>query len=169
MEHVTEAAAAAPAGFRLEGYGSENPACDPQTPLEQAFRVLDEAKPPRARHGNRLVVCAAAEIAPGERRIVDDPESGVSVGVFNIGGTFHAVKNVCPHLGAPLCRGSVHATHRPGDLFEMNPAFAGRILRCPWHGWEFDIVTGKGLYDAASRVATYPCEVDEDGNVVVCL
>jgi hypothetical protein len=89
-------------GFRLEGYATENPACDPQTPLEQAFRVLDEARPPKARSRGRLVVGAASEIAPGERRIVDDAETGLSIGVFNVGGRFFAVKNVCPHLGAPL-------------------------------------------------------------------
>jgi 3-phenylpropionate/trans-cinnamate dioxygenase ferredoxin subunit len=154
-------------GFRLEGYATENPTCDPQTPLEQAFRVLDEARPPKARSRGRLVVGAASEIAPGERRIVDDAETGLSIGVFNVGGRFFAVKNVCPHLGAPLCRGSIHATHRPGQVHEYREDFSGRILRCPWHGWEFDVVTGKALYDAKSRVATYACEVDESGDVVV--
>ena len=42
-------------------------------------------------------------------------------------------------------------------------------MRCPWHGWEFDIVTGKALYDASSRVATYVCEVSSDGDLVVLL
>ena len=156
-------------GFRLDGYGTENPACDPQTPLEHAFRVLDEARPPKARSRGRLVVGPAAEIPPGKKRIVEDPETGLSVGVFNIDGAFHAIKNVCPHLGAPLCQGSLHATHRPSDVSEFRADFAGRILRCPWHGWEFDVVTGKGLYDKNSRVATYVCEVDENGDVVVLI
>lgn len=89
-----------------------------------------------------------------------------SIGVFNINGRFHAVKNVCPHQGAPLCQGSVHATHRPSDVQQFDPAYSGRILRCPWHGWEFDIVTGKGLYDRNARVATCPVEIDGEGNVV---
>jgi nitrite reductase/ring-hydroxylating ferredoxin subunit len=115
------------------------------------------------------VACAAADLAPGEKRIVEDPETGVSIGVFNVGGEFYALKNVCPHLGAPLCQGSIHATHRPGVVFEFKADLAGRVLRCPWHGWEFDIVTGKALYDARSRVASYPCHVDEKGDVVVSL
>ena len=65
--------------------------------------------------------------------------------------------------------GSVHGTHRPSEVQEFVPDFAGRILRCPWHGWEFDIVTGKALYDKNSRVATYPCRVDENNDVVVDL
>ncbi len=141
------------------GYGSENAAID------FAFRIVEEARPPKARSAGRLVVCAASELPPGSKRIVQHGTS--SIGVFNIAGTFHAIKNVCPHQGAPLCAGSVHATHRPSDVCEFDPAYAGRIIRCPWHGWEFDIITGKGLYDAKSRIATYVCEVDDDGNVVV--
>jgi len=40
--------------------------------------------------------------------------------------------------------------------------------RCPWHGWEFDLVTGVGLYDPYrhERGATYDAEV-EDGEVVL--
>jgi nitrite reductase (NADH) small subunit len=145
----------------LEGYGSEHPA------LDKAFRIIDEAKPPKARHRAAIVVCAASELPPGEKRVVQEPESGISIGVFNVDGEFFALKNVCPHLGAPLCLGSIHATHRPSPVFEFRPDLAGRVLRCPWHGWEFDIVTGKALYDASSRVASYPCRVDENGDVVV--
>ena len=145
------------------GFGSENDA------LDTAFRIVDEARPPTARQRGRLVVCAASELAPGQKRVVTDPETGVSLGVFNIGGEFFALRNVCPHQGAPLCLGSVHGTHRPSPVFVLRPDLQGRVLRCPWHGWEFDIVTGKALYDATSRVATYVCEVSDDGDVVVLL
>ena len=145
----------------LEAYGTENAA------LDYAFRIIDEAKLPKARQHGSLIVCAAADVPPGDKRIVSDPETGLSYGVFNIGGSFFALKNVCPHRGAPLCQGSLHATHRPSDIFEFHPDLTGRILRCPWHGWEFDIVTGKGLYDANSRVATYRCSVDINGDIVI--
>lgn len=147
--------------IKLPGYGSENAA------LDHAFRIIDEGLPPKARSRGKIVVCAASELAPGQKRIVDDPESSLSLGVFNINGEYFALKNVCPHQGAPLCMGSVHATHRPSDVFEFRPDLEGRVLRCPWHGWEFDIVTGKALYDARSRVATYACFIDENGDVVV--
>jgi hypothetical protein len=52
------APAAAPGSdLKLEGYGSEHPA------LDKAFRIIDEAKPPKARHRGKIVVCAASEIA----------------------------------------------------------------------------------------------------------
>ena len=151
-------------GFTItDGYGGE----PTEAALEVAFRIAHEAKPPKARQRGRITVCPASEIAPGQRRIVEDSKSGISLGVFNIVGQFFAVKNVCPHAGAPLCQGSIHATHAPSDVFAFQPDLAGRVLRCPWHGWEFDIVTGKGLYDRNSRVANYVCEVDENGDIVV--
>lgn len=142
------------------GFGTESP-------LDYAFAVVEAAEPPVARRDRTIVVGPAEDIAPGEKRIVD--VEGFSIGIFNVGGSFHAIKNVCPHAGAPLCQGRIQTTHRPSDVGEYDPAFEGRILRCPWHGWEFDVVTGKGLYDRAGRVATYPTEIDGDGNLVVKL
>lgn len=143
------------------GFGTENPC------IEHAFSIADAAQPPVAKRGKELVVCKAEEIPPGERRIFE--EGKISFGVYNIKGRFHAIKNVCPHAGAPLCRGHIQTTHRPGEVGAYDPALEGRVLRCPWHGWEFDIVTGKGLYDRNSRVATYPVSIDEDGYLVVTL
>ena len=140
-------------------YGMENRAID------FAFKIAFESQPPKARAGKRVTVCAASELPPGQRRIVEVPPH--SIGVFNINGTYHAIRNVCPHYGAPLCQGSVHATHRPAEVHQFEPALHGRVLRCPWHGWEFDIPTGKGLYDKNSRVMTFPVEVDAKGDVVV--
>lgn len=143
------------------GYGPEN------APIDYAFKIATEAAPPKARSNGRLTVCAATDLPPGKKRIVN--EGRLSLGVFNIGGTFYALKNVCPHQGAPLCEGSLHATHAPSEVHEYDPCLHGRVIRCPWHGWEFDVVTGKGLYDATSRVATYACEVDANGDVVVLI
>jgi nitrite reductase (NADH) small subunit len=39
---------------------------------------------------------------------------------------------------------------------------AGRILRCAWHGWEFDIETGQTLVDPRVRAQTYPVTVEEE-------
>jgi nitrite reductase (NADH) small subunit len=143
------------------GFGPEN-SC-----IEHAFKIADAAEPPTAKRGRQLVVCKADEILPGERRIVEDEK--ISIGVYNIKGQFYAIKNVCPHAGAPLCQGHIQTTHRPGEVGEFEPTLEGRVLRCPWHGWEFDIITGKGLYDRNSRVATYPVEVSAEGYIVVTL
>lgn len=140
------------------GFGTESP-------LDYAFAVVEKAEAPRARGRGKIEVGLASEIAPGEKKIVE--EGALSIGVYNIGGAFFAIKNVCPHAGAPLCQGHIQTTHRPSEVGKYDPALEGRVLRCPWHGWEFDIVTGKGLYDTKSRVATYPVTIGEDGKVRV--
>jgi nitrite reductase (NADH) small subunit len=142
------------------GFGTE-------APLDYAFAVIDEAKPAVAKRGKSLTICPASEIGVGEKRIVE--ADGLSIGVYNIKGEYFAIRNVCPHAGAPLCQGHIQTTHRPSGVGEYDPALEGRVLRCPWHGWEFDIVTGKGLYDRNSKVATYPVKVDENGDLILTI
>ena len=114
----------------------------------------------------RRVVCRADEIAPGERRVVE--LDGASIGVFNVGGTFHALRNRCPHRGGALCEGPVTGTALPTREHAYAYGREGEILRCAWHGWEFDIRTGQALVDPTVRARAFPVVV-EDGNIVVCL
>ena len=58
------------------------------------------------------VVAEAGEIPPGGRKIVE--VEGRSIGIFNVGGEYLAVRNRCPHQGGPLCLGTlVGASTRP--------------------------------------------------------
>jgi nitrite reductase (NADH) small subunit len=105
-------------------------------------------------------VARASEIPPGGRKIVEI--EGRSIGVFNVHGTFVAVLNVCPHELAPVCLGAVRGTalaSMPGEYFWGRE---GEILACPWHGWEFDLLTGRALADARKRLRLYPVVVRED-------
>ncbi len=89
--------------------------------------------------------------------------NGRSIGVFNVDGRLYAVKNVCPHKQAPLCRGTVGGTMLPSKPGEFEFGLEGRVLKCPWHGWEFDLATGECLFGISGRrVATYPVEVQDD-------
>jgi 3-phenylpropionate/trans-cinnamate dioxygenase ferredoxin subunit len=48
---------------------------------------------------------------------------------------------------------------RPGEITYTRE---GEILRCPWHGWEFDLATGRSVFDPnRTRVKSYPVEVEE--------
>ena len=49
----------------------------------------------------------------------------------------------------------------PGQLRRVRE---GRVARCPWHQWEFDITTGVNLADPEKRVRTYEVDVT-DGQV----
>ena len=105
------------------------------------------------------VVGTVGEIGPGQRKIVEI--EGVSIGVFNVGGTYHALRNRCPHQGAPLCLGSVKGTTLPSAPGEYVWAREGEILRCPWHGWEFDLLTGRSIFNPHRvRVKSYEVTVE---------
>ena len=110
-----------------------------------------------APHAHRVAL--VDEIPPGERRIV--LVEGRSIGVFNVRGTFYAIRNLCPHQQAPLCEGRLLGTTLPSRPGEYVYGREGEILRCPWHGWEFDVTTGRSLYDPGRcRVRAYPVTVD---------
>jgi nitrite reductase (NADH) small subunit len=91
---------------------------------------------------------------------VEGREVGVVVDATD--GRVFGVRNRCPHHGAPLCLGRVREREagEPGR-YELG---GRRALRCPWHGWEFDLATGRCLDDPTLRVAVYPAEV-ADGRV----
>lgn len=108
------------------------------------------------------VVAPVSELPPGERRIVE--VEGRSIGVFNVGGSYYALRNACPHQGAPLCLGSLGGTSAPAAPGEYVWEREGEILSCPWHGWEFDIRTGRSLFDPRkTRVRSYEVAVEPDG------
>jgi len=138
--------------------------CGKLKAIDAAFATADAAEAPRPRT-REVVVGRADEVPVGGRKIVQIDH--LSIGVFHLEGGFHAIRNFCPHQGAELCKGTIHGTYRPGPAMEFTPALPGRVLRCPWHGWEFDIVTGKGLYDDRGRVSTYEVRVNEAGELIV--
>lgn len=129
-------------------------------PVERAFAEAEKGVSPKQR-AREVPICRAEEIPVGSRKIVQIEH--LSIGIFHLERGFFAVRNFCPHQGAPLCEGSVHGTNRPGP--EIEAALEGRVLRCPWHGWEFDIPSGKGLYDLKSRITTYAVRISEEGEL----
>jgi 3-phenylpropionate/trans-cinnamate dioxygenase ferredoxin subunit len=109
----------------------------------------------------RVVVARADEIAPGERKIVDI--GGRSVGVFNIAGEYFALRNRCPHQGGPLCAGLQFAPLRSSRPGEYERGENAELIRCPWHGWEFEIKTGRSLVDPQrTRVRSYAAALQEE-------
>jgi nitrite reductase/ring-hydroxylating ferredoxin subunit len=109
-------------------------------------------------------VAPVDDLPPGERVIVDI--DGQSIGVFNVNGEFVAVLNVCPHELGPLCLGRVDGTTLPSAPGEYRWGRQGEILACPWHGWEFDLLTGKPLFGSVPNLRRFPVTVS-DGQVFV--
>lgn len=107
----------------------------------------------------------ADELAEGKQRIVE--VAGKEVGVFYEGGRYFAVLNFCPHAGAPICRGWVEGAVVADDAGRLAYDHDRRILRCPWHHWEFDLATGKAVAPVKQKIRTYPVERRDDGWVYV--
>ena len=96
----------------------------------------------------RHVVAPVDDIPPGGRKLVE--VNGRAVVVFNLGGEFFALANRCPHAGGPLCAGRIVSLVQSDGPGSYRLARDKEFLRCPWHGWEFDIRTGQSWCDPDS-------------------
>lgn len=112
----------------------------------------------------RYYACRADQVAPGDRRICEI--DGKSIGVFNVDGSFYALHNRCPHRGGALCAGPVTGTTVRNERFDYEYGHDRRLVRCAWHGWEFELETGRALVDPRVRAKTFATVV-EDGDVYV--
>ena len=86
--------------------------------------------------------------------------------VFNVGGRVFAVENSCPHQGGPLCKGRVSGALLPSAPYEYRYDGERPILTCPWHGWEFELESGKALFDPAIHVPCFDVRVEGDDVVL---
>ena len=94
---------------------------------------------------NFVTVAKTAEIPPGERDVFEI--DGLYVAVFNVGGTFYAIEDICTHDDGPLADGDLH----------------DHEVECPRHGAHFDVRTGKALsMPAVVDVAWFPVRVEGD-------
>ncbi|MEM6457433.1 MAG: thiamine pyrophosphate-dependent enzyme, partial [Acidobacteriota bacterium] len=64
-----------------------------------------------------------------------------------VGDRYAALDNRCPHQGGPLGEGSIE----------------NGLLRCPWHGWDYDPLTGRSPGEFDDGVETFPVEIRDDG------
>lgn len=88
-------------------------------------------------------VGAVEDFPEGLGRIVSAARKPVAV--FNVGGTLHAVNNICPHMGGPLGAGKLD----------------GACVTCPYHGMRFDVTSGRSADGFGHAVQIYDVRVDE--------
>jgi nitrite reductase (NADH) small subunit len=84
------------------------------------------------------------EVPPGTIR--EFQLDGKTVAIANVGGKLFIINNTCLHRGGPLGEGELK----------------GQIVTCPWHGWQYDVTTGKLVTNPSVGVETYPVEVRGD-------
>ena len=110
------------------------------------------------------VVCSVDELPPNSRRAVK--VNGRSIALFNDGGRLYALRNVCPHHGAPLCAGRVEGYMLPSPVHEYR--YSGddpehRVVYCPWHGFKFRLKDGRSVLEPDTMaVRSYRVEVEGD-------
>ena len=98
-----------------------------------------------------IEVAPVDELPPGTMRLV--PTGELTIGVYNCGGTFHAIEDRCSHDDGPLCEG------------EWEPGLC--MVVCPRHGSRFDLETGIPMsLPAFLPVRIFPVSV-RDGTIVV--
>ena len=90
-----------------------------------------------------VAVARLGDFAERERTLVR--VGATEIALFQVDGRVYAIHNRCPHRAGPLIRGFV----------EPGPA-----VRCPMHGWRYDLATGES--DRPARATTYPVRVEGD-------
>ncbi len=104
----------------------------------------------------------------GVARAIDVPDrrplivnvGSLEIGLFRVGDGIRAWRNHCPHMAAPVCRGVVTGTMLPTEVYRYRYGRDGEVLQCPWHGWEFDLDTGRHLAPSSTaRLRGYPVNI----------
>jgi nitrite reductase/ring-hydroxylating ferredoxin subunit len=97
-----------------------------------------------------VTVARVDEVPPGTVKAVTAGEEPIALA--NVDGSFYATQGKCLHLKGPLGEGQLEDC----------------LLHCPWHGWTYDVRTGKNDFDLAIELRTYEVQV-EDGEVKVAV
>jgi nitrite reductase/ring-hydroxylating ferredoxin subunit len=109
-----------------------------------------------------VFVARDSELAEGERRVIS--ADGVEIGVFRIGGALYGWRNECPHAGGPVCQGRMikGVEERLDDnrrSLGIHFVDGSMHVVCPWHGFEFDVRTGRHAGTAKVRLKRHAVEV----------
>jgi 3-phenylpropionate/trans-cinnamate dioxygenase ferredoxin subunit len=106
---------------------------------------------------SRHVVAAVRDLPVGARKTLT--VNGRPIVVFNVHGAFFGLLDRCPHQGANLSKGILGGLAQGDQPGKVRYTRSGEFLRCPWHGWEFDIRTGQSWCDPDRvRARTYLVE-----------
>jgi len=116
-----------------------------------------------------VVIGKASSFPDPGRKVVE--LDGTEVGVFCVNGKFTAFENVCPHMGGPVCQGKIIPRVQEviaEDKTSLGLAFSKdqTSVACPWHGYEFDIQTGRHQGNPRLRLRPVKIEI-VDGDLVV--
>ncbi len=87
---------------------------------------------------------------------------GTTLALFNVAGRLFALENRCLHQGGPLCRGRVGGAQLPSEPGRYRYDPDRPVVMCPWHGWEYDLESGRAFFKRAVRVRTFFVERERE-------
>lgn len=102
----------------------------------------------------------AADLPPGSSAAVE--AFGTMVALFNVDGRLYALDNRCPHYGGPLCHGRVSGALLPSDQYRYDYDAKRLVLTCPWHGWQFELESGRAVFDPRVWVPVFDVRLEGD-------
>ena len=117
---------------------------------------------------SEVALGALADIADGDHRVYR--VGTLEVGVFRQQDRVYAWENRCPHAGGPVCQGRIY--RKVEEVLDAERKSLGlrfgstSQIVCPWHGFEFDVATGRHPGDARYRLTPVNVSV-RDGNIYV--
>ena len=89
-------------------------------------------------------LCLLRDVPPGSAR--ECVAGDRIIAIFNVEGQLHAIDGICPHAGGPLADGELQ----------------GCIVTCPWHGWQFDVSTGRHMLTPRIQQTRFPVIVEDE-------
>ncbi|HVY51197.1 MAG TPA: Rieske (2Fe-2S) protein [Devosia sp.] len=111
------------------------------------------------------VVAPVTDFPQGARRRIEVDGRGIVV--FNVKGEYFALLDKCPHNGGSLAQGVITGLLQSDEPGKYSYSRQGEVIRCPWHGWEFDIRTGKSFCSGIrARARPFPVHVEGGGAIV---
>ena len=88
--------------------------------------------------------------------VIEQVVEGHVLAIANVKGMFKVTDGICPHQGGSIGKGTLHH-------------YDNCVVRCPWHGWEYDLTSGCSLVAPQRiRVRSYQVKI-ADGHVLVTL
>jgi nitrite reductase (NADH) small subunit len=108
------------------------------------------------------------DFPPEGRKVVSIGDT--VVGVFHLHGEFYAWHSECPHQGGPVCQGRLF--RRVTEPVAADGTVHGRSydeeavnIVCPWHGYEYDVRTGR--HPGNPKIRLRPVHVKVEGGEVL--
>ena len=92
----------------------------------------------------RYHVAAVSDVPPGAGR--EFVVGGRIVALFNTDGAYYALDGICPHAGGPIAKGTL----------------CGAVVTCPWHGWQFDVTSGRHCLNPQLKQPGFPVVIEGD-------